>query len=87
MRNNLGQTVGTSVVAVVPSGKFASILRALPGLAGIAGSRGSVDFTANTGNIAVLGLRFSNVAFTSVPTAGSSIGPLWIAKSRFSMSG
>jgi len=54
---------------LIPNGKFAATLRSLAGLGGVAGTRGSVDFTANTGNIAVLGLRFSNVAFTSVPTS------------------
>jgi hypothetical protein len=67
-RNNLGQIIGSTVVAVVPNGKYANILRSLSGLGGMAGSRGSVDFTTNTGNISVLGLRFGNVAFTSVPT-------------------
>jgi hypothetical protein len=68
-RNNSGQTIGSTVVPVIPNGKYANTLKSLPGLGGVTGSRGSVDFQTNTGNIAVLGLRFGGVAFTSVPTS------------------
>jgi hypothetical protein len=45
------------------------VLRDLPGLAGVAGALGSVDFTASIGNLAALGLRFNGAAFTSIPTS------------------
>lgn len=49
--------------------KTAAELRTLPGLSGMPGRRGSADFTADTGSVAVLGLRFGGAAFTSIPTA------------------
>jgi len=64
----LGQNqgpVGTSLT--LPAGqKTEMTLRSL--LPAIAGTWGMVTFTANTGNVAVLGLRFdSGGAFTSIP--------------------
>jgi hypothetical protein len=35
----------------------------------VVGKRGSAQFTVAIGNVAVLGLRFNNAAFTSIPTA------------------
>jgi hypothetical protein len=37
---------------------------------GVVGKRGSAQFTVAAGNVAVLGLRFNNAAFTSISTAG-----------------
>ena len=48
---------------------FKHPLRDLPGLAGVSGSLGSVDFTTSIGTLAALGLRFNGVAFTSIPTS------------------
>ena len=66
--NDQGNIIGTSSIELPPLGKTAVVLRDLPGLAGISGSQGSVDFTASIRSLAVLGLRFNGLAFTSIPT-------------------
>jgi hypothetical protein len=67
--NGAGSVVGTSSVALAAGAKTASTLRNLPGLSGVAGNRGSAQFTVSSGSLAVLGLRFRRTAFTSIPTA------------------
>lgn len=69
VRDSAGTVIGTSLVPVAARSKMAAVLRSLPGLGAVAGNRGSADFTVETGNVAVLGLRFNGVAFTSIPTA------------------
>jgi len=69
VRDSSGRIIGTSPVALAAMSKIAVALRDLPGLSVIAGSRGSADFTADAGSVAVLGLRFGGTAFTSIPTA------------------
>jgi hypothetical protein len=69
VRDAAGATIGGSSIALAPRNKTALILRTLPGLGGMAGNRGSADFTVSSGNVAVLGLRFNGAAFTSIPTA------------------
>jgi hypothetical protein len=63
-----GTVVGTSSVNLPPYNKMEAPLRNLPRLAGMVGKRGSAQFTASTGSVAVLGLRFGASAFTSIPT-------------------
>jgi hypothetical protein len=67
--DNQGHTLGTSSIPLAANAKTAVVLRDLPGLAGVAGALGSVDLTASIGNLAVLGLRFNGLAFTSIPTS------------------
>jgi hypothetical protein len=62
-----GNTVGTSTLSLPAHQKTEATLRSLPGLAGMAGSRGRAQFAAMSGNVAVLGLRFGATAFTSIP--------------------
>jgi hypothetical protein len=62
-----GSVIGTSSVSLPPYGKTEAVLRNLPGLSGIVGQRGSAQFIALTGTVAVLGLRFGASAFTSIP--------------------
>jgi len=70
VRDTSGQnSIGVSSVSLPPKGHMAVVLRNLPGLGGIAGQRGSADFSVTSGNVAVLGLRFNGTAFTSIPTA------------------
>jgi hypothetical protein len=64
-----GNVVGNSSVNLAANSKTAMTLHSLPGLAGMAGKRGSAQFSVAAGNVAVLGLRFNNAAFTSIPTA------------------
>ena len=66
-----GNVIGASSVDLQPNSKTATNLDSLSGLSGMAGKRGSAQFTVSTGNVAVLGLRFSGVAFTSIPTTGN----------------
>jgi P pilus assembly chaperone PapD len=67
-----GNTIGTSSVALPPNGKMAAALRSLPGLGGMVGKRGSARFSVSAGSVAVLGLRFDGLAFTSIPTTNST---------------
>src|ERR1039457_6717611 len=67
-----GNTIGTSSVALPPNGKTAAALRSLPGLGGMVGKRGSARFSVSSGSVAVLGLRFDGLAFTSIPTTTST---------------
>src|ERR1019366_1073495 len=67
-RDTNGNVIGTATVALGPNAKTESVLRDFPGLAGIAGLRGSAVFSVASGNLAVLGLRFNSQAFTSIPT-------------------
>jgi hypothetical protein len=63
-----GEIIGTSSVSLSAGSKTTAILKTLPGLSAMAGSRGSADFVVGSGNVAVLGLRFNGSAFTSIPT-------------------
>lgn len=62
-----GNTIGTSTLALLPHAHTATVLNGFPGLSGISTAQGSAKFTASTGNVAVLGLRFNGSAFTSIP--------------------
>jgi hypothetical protein len=64
-----GNVIGTSPINLPAKSKTAATLRSLPGLSAMVGLRGSAQFSVTTGNIAVLGLRFNGVAFTSIPTS------------------
>jgi hypothetical protein len=65
-----GQVIGTATETLGPGARTALVLRSISGLAGVAGQRGSVQFTATTGAVSVLGLRFNNLTFTSIPPFG-----------------
>jgi hypothetical protein len=67
--NGSGAVLGTSSVALAAGAKTAAALRNISGFSGIAGNRGSAQFTVSSGSVAVLGLRFYGTAFTSIPTA------------------
>jgi hypothetical protein len=67
-RDTMGRTIASCPVSVPPGGKVALSLRGIQCLSGLSGSRGSADFTASIGSVAVLGLRFNGTAFTSIPT-------------------
>jgi hypothetical protein len=69
--NTNGNVIGTSSVALGPYNKSEVVLHTLPGLAGMAGNRGSAQFSVPAGNVAVLGLRFLGEAFTSIPTSSN----------------
>jgi hypothetical protein len=68
--DNNGNVVGTSTVNLPAGQKTEAALRNLnpPDLAGMVGLRGRAQFSATSGNVAVLGLRFGGSAFTSIPT-------------------
>ena len=68
VRDSNGTLIGTSPVVLPAFTKTENVLRGYLGLAGMAGLRGSAQFTVSTGNVAVLGLRFGGTAFTSIPT-------------------
>jgi len=60
-----GTQVGTATITMAPGTKAA--FRLDERIPTVQGRRGTVEFSAPTGNIAVLGLRFTNSAFTSIP--------------------
>jgi hypothetical protein len=62
-----GVALGVGSVGLAANTKTASVLRSLRGLEGIAGKRGSVEFSTTGGALGVLGLRFAGSAFTSIP--------------------
>jgi hypothetical protein len=67
--DNAGNSIGTTTLAL-PSGNKMTVpfLDQLPNLSGMVGKRGYALFSVATGNVSVLALRSSGVAFTSVPT-------------------
>jgi len=72
-----GNVIGTSTLPLAPFAKTEAVLRTLPGLSSIAGNQGTVQFSTPaqttatlTGYVAVLGLRFNGLAFTSIPAGG-----------------
>jgi len=67
--NSFGAVIGTSSIPLAAGAKTEAALRSMPGLSGVAGNRGSAQFTVSSGGVAVLGLRFNGTAFTSIPTA------------------
>ncbi|MCX6620780.1 MAG: hypothetical protein NTY38_06820 [Acidobacteria bacterium] len=69
VRDLLGTVLGTSSVSLAAGAKTAVLLRDLPGLSTMVGKRGTAEFSANSGRVAVLGLRFGAQSFTSIPTA------------------
>ncbi len=67
-----GSMIGTAMIALPANGKTAATLRSLPGLSAMVGQRGSAEFSVTAGSVAVLGLRFDGLAFTSIPTSSVS---------------
>jgi hypothetical protein len=67
--NSSGAVIGTSSIPLAVGAKTEAVLHNIPGLSGIAGNRGSAQFTVNSGSVSVLGLRFNGAAFTSIPAA------------------
>jgi len=64
-----GNTIGTGSIQLAANGQTALLLRDIPGLSGVVGQRGSVDFSVRGANVAVLGIRYNGLAFTSIPTS------------------
>lgn len=59
--------MGGSTLTLAGGSKQAFTLRGRAGLAAMTGKRGSVEFAASGGAVSVLGIRFSDAAFTSIP--------------------
>jgi hypothetical protein len=68
LRDNQGNVIGNGSIPLAARNKTQFRLRDLPGMSGAVGRLGSVEFSVNAGNVAVLGLRFNGTAFTSIPT-------------------
>jgi len=65
-----GALVATASVALPANQKTEGTLETVIGLpGGLAGKRGSVSFTVTSGAVAVLGLRFTGAAVTSIPAS------------------
>lgn len=62
-----GAALGTSTLSLAAGAKQAFTLRDRAGLTPMAGKRGSVEFAVSGGAVSVLGIRFSDAAFTSIP--------------------
>jgi hypothetical protein len=65
--NAAGQVIGTATQTLGAGARTAIVLRTVPGLESVAGQRGAVEFSTTTGAVSVLGLRFNNLTFTSIP--------------------
>jgi len=63
-----GTQIGTTTLVLPQNTHTAKVLNSLPNLSGMIGNRGIATFSVTSGNLAVLGLRFSGSAFTSIPT-------------------
>ena len=61
-----GSLIGTATVVLQPNNHSAGILHDL--VPGVVGNRGTAVFSVTAGNVAVLGLRASGIALTSIPT-------------------
>ena len=59
--------MGAAEVALGARAKQALILKAIPGLSSVAGSRGLVSLSVPSGDVSVLGLRSGTEAFTTIP--------------------
>jgi hypothetical protein len=68
VHNDQGQIIGTASIPLNAGNHTATILRDVSGLSSMSGHRGYATFTVSSGNVAVLGLRFADAAFTSIPT-------------------
>jgi len=68
VHNDQGQIIGTASIPLNAGDHTATILRNVGGLSAMSGHRGYATFTVSSGNVAVLGLRFADAAFTSIPT-------------------
>jgi len=66
--DNSGAELGSATIPLAAYGKTEAAVRAISGLSGVAGQSGKLVFTVSSGSVAVLGLRFNGVAFTSIPT-------------------
>jgi hypothetical protein len=66
-RGTDGRMIGTSQIIIEPDGKLVATLFSFPGLSGVVGQRGVVDFAGASGPIAVTAIRFGGSAFTGVP--------------------
>jgi len=66
-RGTDGRVIGTSQIIIWPDGKLAATLSSFPGLSGVVGQRGVVDFAGASGPIAVTAIRFEGSAFTGIP--------------------
>ena len=69
VRNESGLAIGNPSISLAPGAKKTFMLRDLPGLSAVTGARGSADFVATAGAVAVLGLRANGTAITSIPTS------------------
>jgi len=68
VRDSQGNVIGNGSIPLAARNKTQFRLRDLPGMGAVVGRLGSVEFSVNIGNLAVLGLRFNGAAFTSIPT-------------------
>jgi len=62
-----GGSLGTGTITLAPHAKAEGVLSGITGLSGASGKQGRVVFSATSGSVAVLGIRFEAGAFTSIP--------------------
>ncbi len=65
-RDTAGTVLGVSTLPLGAKKREAFVLKSRPELTTMQGKRGSVDFSVSTGAVAVLGLRFKGLSFTSI---------------------
>jgi hypothetical protein len=64
-----GAELALTEVPLQPRAKRAEILTNLPGLDGMIGKRGRIEFSAPGAVLSVLGIRFAQQAFTAIPVS------------------
>jgi hypothetical protein len=68
-RDNSGAQIGAATLPLGAGTRVVSALRDLPGLAVVAGSTGTVDFSVAVGNVVVLAIRSAGQSMTALSTA------------------
>ena len=75
--DNTGTVLGTALLPPVPPlNKIENVVNAL--VPKITGTRGTIKFSTTAGAANVLGLRFNNVAFSSIPALSNHQLTLYI---------
>lgn len=62
-----GSSLGVATVSLAAGAKMAFTVRERAGLAGVLGKRGMLEIVSSGSAVSVLGIRFSDAAFTSIP--------------------
>lgn len=68
-RDETGAILGTAAIPLAAGARTTLTLRGRPELTAVLGKRGLIECSVSSGTLGVLGLRFADAAFTSIPAA------------------